>query len=520
MVVEGHYPVVIVGAGPVGVTAATLLAQYGIRSVVLDRWAGVYPQPRAVHLDDEVCRILQRLGIAEEFAAISRPALGLRLLDPDLNVLAEFHRDPDRSRHGHPQANMFDQPELEALLRANLRRHSAATLRGDAEVTGLSERSDGRIQILFTDRGDSTEHAVDADYVLGCDGANSLVRRHIGATMRDYRFEQRWLVVDVDSTVDLQQWGGVHQVCNPLRAGTFMQVGPRRYRWEFRLLSSESAEDFGTLSALRPLIAPWLGSIGDENLRVIRVAEYTFRAQIADRWRQANVFLLGDAAHLTPPFIGQGLCAGLRDAMNLSWKLAGVLEGSLRPEVLDTYQSERKAHVRSMIALALAIGHSMTAGGRFGNALRRAVAPRAHRIPGLSQRLLDSATPPLRRSALVLRDFRQRFGAGGLAGSLCPNALTPTGARLDTVVGRGFSVITAVQPTAQQRDLIERRHAVVHYAGPETPLAGWLREGKVKAAVVRPDFTVLSAGDDLTALCVPLPSPAASEACPTRDRSG
>lgn len=296
MELDSHYPVVIIGAGPVGVTAATLLAQYGVRSVILDRWTGLYPQPRAVHLDDEVCRILDRLGIAEEFAAVSRPALGLRLLDPDLKVLAEFHRDPGASRHGYPQANMFDQPELEGLLRANLKRYPETVLRGDAEVTDLTDVGGGRTRIRFTDRGDITEHVVDADYVLGCDGANSLVRKHIGATMRDFRFEQRWLVVDVDADVDLRQWGGVHQVCNPLRAGTFMQVGPRRYRWEFRLLPGENAGDFDTLTALRPLISPWLDSTGDDDLNLIRVAEYTFRAQVADRWRRANTF-----CSATPP---------------------------------------------------------------------------------------------------------------------------------------------------------------------------------------------------------------------------
>lgn len=503
MDLDSHYPVVIIGAGPVGVTAATLLAQYGVRSLVLDRWAGVYPQPRAVHLDDEVCRILDRLGIAGEFAAISRPALGLRLLDPDLKVLAEFRRDPTHSRHGYPQANMFDQPELEGLLRTNLERHPEITLRGDAEVTDLADLG-GRTRVRFTDRGDHSEHVVDGDYVLGCDGANSLVRKHIGATMRDLRFEQRWLVIDVDAAVDLKQWGGVHQVCNPLRAGTFMQVGPQRYRWEFRLLDGESADDFGTLGALRPLIAPWLGSTGDADLRIIRVAEYTFRAQIADRWRRGNTFLLGDAAHLTPPFIGQGLCAGLRDAMNLSWKLAGVLRGSLDQVVLDSYQAERKPHARAMIMLALSVGHSMTAGGRFGNTLRSAVAPRAHLIPGLSARLLDSATPALHRSALVHKDFRKSFGNGRLTGRLCPNAPT-TGGRLDAVAGTGFAVITAVQPTAHQRDLIEGRHAVVHYAGPGTPLGDWLRDGKATAAIVRPDFTVLAAGDDLSELCGLLP---------------
>ena len=144
--------VAIIGAGPVGVTTATLLAQYGIHSVILERWKGVYPQPRAVHLDVEVYRIIERLGIGAEFAAISRPALGLRLLAPDFTVLAEFHRDPTNTRHGHPAANMFHQPTFEALLRANLQRYPEATLQVGAEVTGLTDIGGGRTRIAFSDR--------------------------------------------------------------------------------------------------------------------------------------------------------------------------------------------------------------------------------------------------------------------------------------------------------------------------------------------------------------------------------
>ncbi|WP_197520758.1 FAD-dependent monooxygenase, partial [Mycobacterium sp. E2238] len=265
-------PVVIVGAGPTGVTTATLLARYGVDCLVLDRWPGVYAQPRAVHLDDEIYRIIARLGIAEQFAAISRPTLGLRLVDNRFRTLAEFNRDPERSVHGYPQANMFDQPELEALLRANLERHPNAQLRGNAEVTDIV--SDGtRVRVTFTDRSDGRVHQVDADYLLGCDGANSMVRTRIGSAMRDLNFQQRWLVVDIASDADLRQWDGVHQVCDPGRAGTYMRIGPSRYRWEFQLLAGETANDFGSLARLRPLIEPWTSTVPVGELTLLRVAE-------------------------------------------------------------------------------------------------------------------------------------------------------------------------------------------------------------------------------------------------------
>jgi 2-polyprenyl-6-methoxyphenol hydroxylase-like FAD-dependent oxidoreductase len=491
-----HFPAVIVGAGPTGITAATLLAQYGVKCLVLDRWRGVYPQPRAVHLDDEIYRVIARLGIADEFAAISRPTLGLRLLDNRFRVLTEFNRDTSHSDNGFPQANMFDQPELEALLRANLARFPNAQLRGDAEVTDVSA-DDNRVRVTFTDRSNGQVHQVDAEYLLGCDGANSIVRTQIGSVMRDLKFEQRWLVVDIAADADLHQWEGVHQVCDPIRAGTYMRIGEARYRWEFQLLAGESADDFGTLEALRPLIAPWTADVVDSELTLLRATEYTFRAHVADRWRRGNIFILGDAAHLTPPFIGQGMGAGLRDAMNLAWKIAGVRDGTLRAEILDSYEQERKPHVRAMIRLALTVGRSMTGGGRLGNLVRRVVLPRLRLVPGLRDKVVDSTTPALHSSALVRKIRRPRQ----LAGTLCPNPLLPDGHRLDDMLGAGFALISASQCGAADHALLRRRGVVVLIAQPDSALGAWLRQGHATAALVRPDRAVIRAGRDVHALC-------------------
>ncbi|GAB3260507.1 bifunctional 3-(3-hydroxy-phenyl)propionate/3-hydroxycinnamic acid hydroxylase MhpA [Nocardioides dilutus] len=489
-------PVVIVGAGPVGVTAATLLGQYGVECLVLDRWDGVYPQPRAVHVDDEVHRILARVGVGEEFAALSRPTRGLQLVDRDHRVMAVFHREGDAGRHGFPQANMFDQPELEHLLRVNLKDQPTVTLRGNVDVSDVAQDGHGRVRVDFTDRLSGTHESVLATYVLGCDGANSVVRGAIGSTMRDLRFEQRWLVIDVASEVELDQWDGVHQVCDPGRAATYMRIGAHRYRWEFRLLEGETAADYESVDALLPLLDPWVRGVPQQALELVRVAEYTFRAQIADRWRDRNVFLLGDAAHLTPPFVGQGLCAGLRDSMNLSWKLAGVLSGDLPDSVLDSYESERKPHALAMIRLAKLIGAAMTQGGRAGNALRRLVAPRMHLLPGVRDRILDSETPPLHRCELVQR---ARF-ARSLAGRLCPNALLEDGRRLDEAAGAGFLLVTTAAPSGEQRHGLAERGTRVLEVGPTSALGVWLTSGRAAAALVRPDGTVMQAGRDLDAL--------------------
>jgi 3-(3-hydroxy-phenyl)propionate hydroxylase len=336
---------------------------------------------------------------------------------------------------------------------------------------------------------------------LGCDGANSLVRGQIGGRMRDLRFQQRWLVVDIATTAELHHWDGVHQICDPDRAATYMRIGKTRYRWEFRLRPNESSGDYGDLAALRPLLDPWLGETDYERLELVRVAEYTFRAQLADRWRMGRVFLLGDAAHLTPPFIGQGMGAGLRDAANLSWKLAGVLRGELSHDLLDTFEKERKPHARKMIRLAKLTGMTMTEGGELGNRLRGLIAPHLHRVPGLTRMVTSGESPPLRNfSPVGARRIRDR-----LAGRLVPNDRIADGQRLDEVSGGRYAVITLEHPSQADRDQVERRGGVIVCPAPHSELSRWMRRGHASTLVVRPDGAVQGRGS-LPALCASLPS--------------
>jgi 3-(3-hydroxy-phenyl)propionate hydroxylase len=457
--------------------------------VVLDRWKSVYPQPRAVHLDDEVYRILGRLGVAEEFARITIPSEGLRLLDHRHNVLAQFSRGGLSPRSGYPRANMFDQPDLETLLRQRMHSLPAVDFRGDVEVTGVHEIEGGVAEVRYEDRITGAASSVAARYVLGCDGANSVVRSAIGSTMQDLDFEQRWLVIDIVTQRDLAQWEGVHQVCDTRRAATYMRVAENRYRWEFQLLPEEDAGAFTTLADVEDLIRPWTGTIPLKELELVRVAEYTFRAQIADRWRKGNIFILGDAAHLTPPFIGQGMGAGLRDAQNLAWKIRGVLDGRLEESVLDSYEAERMPHARTIIRLAKLVGVLMTSGGTVGDLLRRLLAPRVAVVPFLGAKVLDSETAPLRRNLWARRGWRDP-----LAGRLAPNEPLLDGNRLDTASQGDFLVVsTAPIPAASAQALFER-HCQSVVVPASSPLGQWLRSGRAEAALVRPDAAVLASG--------------------------
>lgn len=509
-------PVLIIGAGPSGLTAAALLADLGVPSVILERWDDVYPQPRAVHLDDEVYRVLGRLGLADEFAAISRPGLGLRLVTRDLTALAEFRRSPDAGTHGYPAASMFDQPDLERLLRtAVARRSTLITLRGGVEVHSIDQSPAG-VTVSASDRHTGAALTFDGPYLLGCDGAGSLARSTIGGEWRDLGFSQRWLVVDVETATDLHQWDGVHQVCDTDRAATYMRIGDKRYRWEFQLLDHESADDYATVDDVIPLIGPWLPPGTERTVTLIRSAEYTFRARCAQTWRDRRVFILGDAAHLTPPFIGQGMGAGIRDAANLTWKLAAVLSGGVAESSLDSYAQERIPHVLSLIRLAVTVGIAMTRGGNGGDLIRRVIAPRMARIPGLSARVTDSTTPPLPASYYVRHGaiadrlpravLRALPGVPGLAGTLAPNVVVGSGGqRLDDHLDR-FMIVTVDEPSNDQGFEISRRGAGVLTVGPGDPLGTWLIRHRARAALLRPDGTVMTAGADVDAIYTMTPT--------------
>ena len=338
--------------------------------------------------------------------------------------------------------------------------------------------------------------------------------------MQDLGFTERWLVVDVRARRDLETWDGVEQVCDPARAATFMHVTRDRYRWEFQLRDGEDEADLIAPAVLARLLRPWTGRSDLDGLEIVRSATYTFRARIASGFRAGPVFLLGDAAHLTPPFIGQGLGAGLRDADNLAWKIVDVLAGRADAPLLDSYDAERRPHARAMVKKAVLVGWAMTGGQDRAAVVRRIALTAACRSGAFRALMASPSTPPLRAGALQRRRRWARSPRELQLGGLIGNSLVTTGdgrtVRLDDVLRRQTAVLTSRRPEPELVGLC-RRHGLQLIrilpgtTGPEVdaesdgwgqmtvadteadPLAALLADPGL-AVVVRPDRVVASVG--------------------------
>lgn len=345
--------VLVIGLGPTGATLAGLLAQRGLRVAVFDRLDDLYPLPRAIGLDHEALRIWQGLGLADALAphiALYRPS---EYRGVQGQLIKRLDMAPAPHRLGWAPNWVFDQPATERVLRAHLAAQNSVHLATGHEVTALQDLGD---QVQATVRGrDRLPQTWRARYAVACDGGASATRKRLGIALQDLQFDEPWLVVDAhvrpDKLAELPQTQV--QYCEPARPSTFV-VGPGNHRrWELMLLPGEPLHEQWPEEALWPLLSRWIRP-GEASLW--RAAAYRFHGLVAERWRAGRVLLAGDAAHMTPPFMAQGMVQGLRDAANLAWKLERVLRHGANDALLDSYEAERKPHVEATTRSAIALG--------------------------------------------------------------------------------------------------------------------------------------------------------------------
>jgi 3-(3-hydroxy-phenyl)propionate hydroxylase len=345
--------IAIVGYGPAGATLANLLGQSGISTLVLEREETAYHLPRAVHLDDEVMRVFDTIGLAAAIEPTVHVSPGMRFMDAAGRGLLEWPRPKERTPQGWHASYRFHQPELECILRRGLQRFPSVSVRTRIEALAVDQDTDG-VTVRCENLRTGQLERIRARYVVGCDGARSFIRRKIGETPDDMGFNEHWLVVDVLLNRPKPELGDFSiQYCNPARSATYVRGTGNRRRWEIALHGDEDYADMVCPERVWALLAPWV--LPDE-ATLERAACYRFQSIVARPWRLGRLLLAGDAAHQTPPFLGQGMCAGIRDVANLAWKMARVLRGKYDDSLLDSYETERAPHVREYIALAVRLG--------------------------------------------------------------------------------------------------------------------------------------------------------------------
>lgn len=501
--------VLLVGLGPVGAAMANLLGRQGVKVLAIDMATEIYTAPRAIALDNEALRILQMAGVGEQdFATVAIPQVQMH--SPMFGRFARMNTAGQLD--GHPMLVTFYQPELEAVLRKKLELYPHVQV---ALGTALESFDDDGAGVSAQLR-DCTGHVsqVRAKYLVATDGANSNVRKALGLDFKGETFGQEWLVVDakgVPNPID-----HIEFLCDPLRPAPHMVAPGGRQRWEFMLQPGETREEMERPETVKRLLAPWANS---DEIEIERTAVYRFHARVADRFSIGRCFLAGDAAHITPPFAGQGLVAGLRDVANLSWKLAWVLKQRASANILESYHRERQPHAREIIGLALLMGRLVMPPNRLKAFLIHGFMSLLRLVPAGRALFEDLKIKPQNTFKKGLFT-KLPYGKKLLAGSTFPQCFVrkgDTGAVVlsDEVLGQHLTLLAFGTPVEQllsaplQQQWQARggallqwctRGQALHLSAPERrveilddllssrgiPL-GWV-------AIVRPDRTVLCEG--------------------------
>lgn len=437
---DNHFPVVIIGAGPTGLMLANLLGVQGIRTLVLERSTNTVGEPRAVTIDDESLRTVQATGLINAVLPSVVQGYGVHYYSWRNREFARI--EPNSMENGFPKRNAFRQQVLVGQLRDGLQRFDHANIWFGHELVGFRDEGlAGEAVHLELRHGGETKH-ISCQWLIACDGGRSPVREQLGIKLTGSTYDEKWLIVDLLNRSSA--FRHTRTYCDPVRPAIRLPGPEGTLRYEFMLHEGEDPEQIVEEDVVRSLIHA--REPADAQLVIARKVVYAFHARVAERWRVGRVFLAGDAAHLTPPFAGQGMNSGVRDAANLAWKVAAVVKGQMPASLLDTYEPERKPHAWSLIQMAVRIGQFMQ--------------PKSRLAAMLTQGALKVASiyKPVRDYVLQLkfkpkpRFFQGFFVAGEArdaivpAGQLLPQPMVELqgGAHvlLDDVLGEGFALLT------------------------------------------------------------------------------
>jgi 3-(3-hydroxy-phenyl)propionate hydroxylase len=493
------YDVAIVGFGPCGAVAAALLGAHGIRTWVCDKSLEIYDKPRAFALDHEIMRVFQQLGIHEQVLAYAEPFTPSEFYGVQGQLIKRFTTVEPPYPLAFPPSLVFNQPATERILRDHVATLPGVVVALGSEVIGLTQDED---QALLTvqSAGDA-QTRIRARYVIACDGASSTLRGMADIALEDLGFDQPWLVVDVlvnDEGAKKLPRVSI-QYCEPERPTTYL-VGPGNHRrWEISINPGEDPLEVATPEGTWKLLSRW---ISPDDATLWRQASYRFHALVAANWRNGRIFVAGDAAHQQPPFLGQGMCQGIRDVVNLSWKLHAALREGAPDALLDTYGVERKAHVKALTTRIKNIG--LLIGERDLSAAQARDTQLLADCGGVVQSVPRQDVQPTLSTGLL------SALASSAVGTIFPQPWLGTGPgaiRMDETCGRGWRVVLAEGASAAWRHAAGRLHTakvvVIGTPGVEDGAGitrNWFRKHACKAAIVRPDhyvYGVASSPDQL-----------------------
>jgi 3-(3-hydroxy-phenyl)propionate hydroxylase len=497
------YDVAIIGYGPTGATAANMLGQYGLRVLVIERDADIYGRARAISTDEEVLRIWQSIGLSERLQDDMLPDRPASFVDSEGVPFAETTVVGRGS--GHPPQQFIYQPAVDEVLRDGVARFPNVEVLVEHECLRALNKGNA-VELLIADLRSDSFQRVRASYVIAADGGSSPTRGLLGIGYSGTTYSERWVVID---TKVLKPWDAHDRLrfhCNPNRPTVDCPTPLGHHRWEFPASSDEDDAALVSESAVWDVLADH--GITRQNVEVLRAVVYRHHVRVADRWRVGRVFLAGDAAHAMPPWIGQGMSAGARDAANLCWKLAAVLAGSAPDKLLDSYEAERKPHVIEVTRRAVLVGRVITERKPLIAAARNHIFRAISKVPGAMARGQKFWWIPDARYRTGYLDRRGQSAVGWQIPQ--PWVVDPSGAsvRLDDALGGQWSVLTlgpnfpsgAFNWTAAGVPTY-RVCADADVSGPgilrdkSSVLVNWLRAKGASAVVVRPDGFVYTASD-------------------------
>jgi 3-(3-hydroxy-phenyl)propionate hydroxylase len=502
--------VAVVGCGPVGALVANLLGRQGLRVMVLERERAPHAQPRAFSCDDEALRVYQAAGLADAVRRDMARAGVVHYTGVGGRTFAEIAIGGLDFGNGYPPLNYFYQPVLEAELRRGLQRFAHVSMYLGGEVTGLAQDADG-VTLDVAETGGGARWRVRARYVLGADGARSTVRRLAGIGLAGNSYPERWLAVsglpDDPSALRVRE---TTFVCDPHRPTFVAEGAVNDFRMEMVVLPGETDAQMEDPATVARLISPY---VDPARFRITRSVVYAFHNMVAERWRDGRVFLLGDAAHQMPPMMGQGLVSGLRDGANLAWKLALVLRGAADDRLLDTYETERRPHVKSMADASVGMSKVFLARSAWKARLRDRFFAGIQKVPRIRRAIRNMEFKPGAVYGCGAFVHGGRRGRGDVQGLLFPQYPVTDAARAtvlsDEVLGDGFAlVVSGADAGAVRHDAWARLGARVVALLPAGAaprgdamvddtgkIGAWMAARGVQVALVRPDRFVFGAGD-------------------------